>query len=67
LIDYGQSNPAVPEGHPFTRALSQAYWTSSTVDGSEDRAWAVNLTNGNAVSTAKTVQARVWPVRDPLP
>ncbi|MBF0396994.1 MAG: DUF1566 domain-containing protein, partial [Desulfobacterales bacterium] len=30
LIDYGRTNPALPNGHPFIGVQSDKYWTSTT-------------------------------------
>jgi hypothetical protein len=30
LVDYGQYNPAWPEGHPFTKVQCSLYWASTT-------------------------------------
>ena len=37
LIYFGQWNPALPPGHPFSGVLSFAYWTDH--DGSQAYSW----------------------------
>jgi hypothetical protein len=68
LIDYGNSNPALPTGHPFTNVGSAVYWTSTTILSTTNRgAWTVNLFDGRQPFTgiAKDItNAWIWPVRD---
>lgn len=75
LIDYGQINPALPVGHPFTNALWYV-WTSTTSVRSPDKAWVVALTqafggseDGHVVAGQKTQTSfifLVWAVRGGL-
>ncbi len=49
LIDYGENDPALPDGHPFLNVNNRISWTSSTdhasgVSGTE--AWGVHWQNG---------------------
>ena len=62
LIDYGQFNPALPSGHPFT-GVQSFNWTSTTRADVTSNAWYVSLSNGNVVSSGKTSANYVWPVR----
>ena len=64
LIDFGQFNPALPTGHPFTGV--QYYWSSTTLDaGSTIGAWSVSLSLGSVIAYDKTTDVLyVWPVRD---
>jgi hypothetical protein len=65
LIDYGQTSPALPNGHPFTGVqTSSPYWTSTTYDGLYADAWVVDLFLGSVSRQAKTWTTSVWPVRD---
>jgi hypothetical protein len=64
LIDYGNSSPALPDGHPFTNVTHGSYWTSSTNTGFTDRAWYVSLPNGMVSYEYKTETRNVWAVRD---
>ena len=63
LIDYSQSNPALPSGYPFTGVQSE-YWSSTTSAFNAPGAWAVNMPDGVVSSHTKTAtDAYVWPVR----
>jgi hypothetical protein len=63
LIVTTQSNPTLPNGHPFLNVQSNFYWSSTTDVASTDLAWYVYLGNGNMASTIKTTSHYVWPVR----
>jgi hypothetical protein len=63
LIDLTQSNPALPSGHPFTGVLSSSYWSSTSYTVYPDNVWYVSLYYGNVVSSNKTDDYYVWPVR----
>ncbi|MEO5367842.1 MAG: DUF1566 domain-containing protein [Magnetococcus sp. WYHC-3] len=64
LIDLGQSNPALPLGHPFSGVVSYAgYWSSSTYAHRTGDAWNVHLSTGYVGTYGKTWHRRVWPVR----
>lgn len=63
LIDYGQSYPAMPPGHPFTGAQSNIYWASTTVAYNPSSAWIVSLFYGIVYPDDKTSGYFVWPVR----
>jgi hypothetical protein len=55
LIDYGRTNPALPENHPFTGAQMYTYWSSTTrANDPETIAWNVNFTDGYVVGALKT-------------
>ncbi|MCF8146192.1 MAG: DUF1566 domain-containing protein [Deltaproteobacteria bacterium] len=63
LIDFGQYNPALPSGNPFTGVQSYHYWTSSTYGDDTDYAWYVHLYYGRVYCDVKTRTYYVWPVR----
>ena len=63
LLDYGESSPALPSGHPFMSVQSSFYWSSSSVVPSPPDAWEVSMTQGNASTFPKTSSFYVWPVR----
>jgi len=46
LVDYGNFNPALPAGHPFTNFQTSFYWSSTSVAGSPDGAWVVFFSGG---------------------
>jgi len=66
LIDRSRLNPALPEGHPFTNVVSNAYWTSTSQAHLTSSAWQINLANGVGYGANKAdwrYTADVWPVR----
>lgn len=72
LLDFGRSDPALPEGHPFSNVQSGSvwYWSSTTEIGEEapvgaggDEAWACSFLDGLDVGFPKTDLLAVWPVR----
>ncbi len=63
LIDFGNYNPALPSGHPFTGVVSSYYWSSTSFATSTDYAWYVALSIGNAYGGHETNTYYVWPVR----
>jgi Protein of unknown function (DUF1566) len=64
LIDFGNFNPALPSGHPFSGVQSTFYWSSTTHADNPDRAWFVVLLVGNtSVDNKDFLTNLVWPVR----
>jgi hypothetical protein len=64
LIDFGNHNPALPPGHPFTDLQQQYYWSSTTYAGYEGTAWNVHIYHGYVFSSNKNSTIHyVWPVR----
>ena len=63
LLDYGQKNPSIPAVHPFLGVQSNNYWSSTTRASSPISAWYADLSVGIVVSTGKTINSFVWPVR----
>lgn len=68
LLDTSQSNPALPEGHPFenVRILlgSSDYWTCTECEGDSKSAWMVRMHYGKVMDSHKLLDAGIWPVRD---
>jgi hypothetical protein len=66
LIDHSQSNPALPEGNPFTG--SGTYWSSDTYVNQCNLGWAIDMATGLVIESYKnpTNAFHVWPVRGPL-
>jgi len=62
LIDFGNTYPALPDGHPFIVPVSGAYWTSTTATNNTGRAWTIEA--GEMVNDPKNTANLVWPVRD---
>jgi hypothetical protein len=72
LVDYGFSNPALPntlgtgkwtEGNPFTTVASGMYWTSTTNSSDTDYGVFVNMSLGQVGITTKSANLAVWCVR----
>ena len=68
LIDHSQSNPALPEGNPFTGVGSGTYWSSDTYINQCNLGWAIDMNTGLVTESYKnpTNALHVWPVRGPL-
>lgn len=66
LIDFGNEDPALPSGHPFSNPISLGHWSSTTYvfNNSTDFAWNVHMSNGFMSSGIKVNKYFVWPVRD---
>jgi len=63
LIDFGQLDPALPTGHPFSGVQSLGYWSSTAAAGNPARAWAVVLFRGGVGIDTKVDLLPVLPVR----
>ncbi|MEO5376688.1 MAG: DUF1566 domain-containing protein [Magnetococcus sp. DMHC-6] len=63
LIDYGNYNPALPSGHPFSSVQASTYWSSTTFANDTSIAWIVRLDDGKVGNDRKTGTGYVWPVR----
>ena len=63
LVDYGESNPALPMGHPFMDVQSGFYWSSSSIVPLPEHAWGLGMGGGSGLNVAKTSGVFVWPVR----
>jgi hypothetical protein len=65
LVDYGQSDPALSPGHPFTGVQADNYWTSSSRVNSPTDAWNVPFIGYDVhAPTGKLLELSVWPVRN---
>jgi len=63
LVDYGNFNPALPTGAPFTSAQS-VYWSSTTRAPDSNQAWVVILVDGGVTAGIKSGGSfSVLPVR----
>lgn len=63
LVDPTQSNPALPNGHPFTNVMS-FYWSSTTLVGDTSGAWGVYFGEGAVDAHDKSdLYWYVWCVR----
>jgi hypothetical protein len=63
LVDYGEKNPALPSGHPFTGVRPLYYWASTTYANSPDNGWVVHMNVGVVNRLGKGIGPYVWPVR----
>lgn len=63
LIDYGQYEPALPSGYPFSNAVNDFYWTSTTRAIKTESAWLLGVGNGFVRGNPKSYKYYVWPVR----
>ena len=63
LDDPTQSNPALPNGHPFTRVQLSSYWSSTTQADFADGAWLFSFASGNAGYYYKSYSYYVRAVR----
>jgi len=64
LVDFGNYNPALPAGYPFSGVQPSSYWSATTNAYYPDGAWYVNLPGGSVNNYLKTNGYYVWPVRD---
>jgi hypothetical protein len=68
LKDPAQSNPALPEGHPFQDvALGVLYWTATASAADAAGALGLSFTSGGQgiITTSKSIDALRWCVRGP--
>lgn len=67
LLDWGQHDPPLPIGHPFSQVQLEQYWTSTTVTlNPDDYAFYLEMENGTLGEGWKGHGRRVWPVRGGL-
>jgi hypothetical protein len=65
LIDYSETNPALPDAHPFDNVILSEYWSSSIYAPNTVNAWRVGLGDGIVYRNLATYTFYAWPVRDP--
>lgn len=67
LIDRGEINPALPDGHPFGSPPNFPYWTSTAyaVGSPSLIAWIVEMANGTVRTEDKDFSYYAWCVRGP--
>ncbi len=64
LVDSTQSDPPLPNGHPFsTNVLTSSYWSSTTIAGPTPVARTVVFSSGFVFSSNKANPEHVWCVR----
>jgi uncharacterized repeat protein (TIGR01451 family) len=65
MIDFSQSVPALPLGHPFTNVqATYFFWSSTTVAYSSSSAWVLYLGKGLLYGSGKSFICYVWPIRE---
>ena len=60
LIDPSQTDPALPEGHPFSNIKSEIYWSATPSKSDDIVAWQVSFFTGEPVTDQKSGTRRVW-------
>lgn len=63
LVDPGENNPALPNGHPFTDVQFFVYWSSTTYEPETNKAWRVYMSDAGVDYANKANSSFVWPVR----
>ena len=64
LVDFSQSNPTLPAGHPFSNVQSSIYWSATPRPDFPLDACSVVLRDGTISASFKTNAHLVWCVRD---
>jgi hypothetical protein len=65
ILDTSQSEPALPDGHPFENyggAWKSSYWTGTTYEGNSKSAYLIFLSSGIVNDELKLFDGRIWPV-----
>lgn len=65
LVDFGETSPALPAGHPFVNAQSVFYWSGTSSVSNPANAWSINFTTGRPSDGGDKdgFTNTVWPVR----
>ncbi|MDO9566324.1 MAG: DUF1566 domain-containing protein [Candidatus Desulfaltia sp.] len=64
LVDYGKTDPVLPDGHPFLQTISGIYWSSESNIQAPNYSWCVDMKNSRVDYYNKNHhQLYVWPVR----
>lgn len=65
LVDYGELDPALPPGHPFTQVQLDFYHASTSYRGATQNTWNLYLPTGEDRNRSKNSStAHLWPVRE---
>ena len=62
LIDFGNEEPALPSGHPFTSVQLSYYYTSTSLVTWSHDTWSVHMMRGHVLWSCDD-DCYVWPVR----
>jgi hypothetical protein len=54
LVDYSQTEPSLPQGHPFMGAVASYYWSSTTYASDAAGVWGVSFLGGSVLATGKS-------------
>ena len=60
LVDPSQTDPALPEGHPFSNIKSEIYWSATPSKSDDIVAWQVSFFTGEPVTDQKSGTRRIW-------
>ena len=63
ILDYGNNDPALPSGHPFTGVAGIHYWSSTTGAWGSASKWIVLINIGHVRYDYMGDDYFVWPVR----
>jgi Protein of unknown function (DUF1566) len=65
LVDPSRTNPALPEGHPFTNIETEVkgYWSATMAAEGGSSAWAISFYDGFIGFGGIEVPSHVWCVR----
>ena len=64
LIDFDNSIPALPSGHPFLNVQPSFYWSSTTRVSNTVSAWLAHMVDGHVIDDSKSENNDyLWPVR----
>ena len=65
VVDFGQSNPALPAAHPFSppQTYYWYYWSSTQAAAFPQAMWCLHLVDGSTIAASFYNDMRVWPVR----
>ena len=64
LIDYSQSDPALPIEHPFKNVRSSYYWSATTSVRRIRSAWRIYMYYGYTHDYSKISEYYIWPVKE---
>jgi hypothetical protein len=72
ILDTSQSNPVLPDGHPFnnlkksrqTTSGFNDYWTGTNSEDNSDKAYNIAVGNGMVMDELKIFDFHIWPVLD---
>jgi len=65
IMDLGNSNPVLPDNHPFQNVVSSYYWSANSQSSTPTAAWVMHFGDGDPGIWAKTniVNVSGWCVR----